>query len=138
MFWMEERKIKVLLVQTMRKPKEVEIRDELNAMQELVGGYIQEYFPFDEEVALICNEEGKMMGVPPNRAIYDENGQVMDVIAGDFFLCLAPVTSENFESLSPELLEKYKEKFRYPERFFRTEEGVKIVTVKPREAEMER
>ena len=138
MFWMEERKIKVLLVQTMRKPKEVEIRDELNAMQELVGGYIQEYFPFDEEVALICNEEGKMMGLPPNRAIYDENGQVMDVIAGDFFLCLAPVTSENFESLSPELLEKYKEKFRYPERFFRTEEGVKIVTVKPREAEMER
>lgn len=41
-------------------------------MQETVGGYIEEYMPFDDEVAIICNEEGKMNGAELNRAIYSE------------------------------------------------------------------
>ena len=36
-------------------PKLMYIKPELEEMQRLVGGYIEEYMPFDDEVAIICN-----------------------------------------------------------------------------------
>ena len=72
-----------------------EIDDSLESMQRLVGGMIEEYQPFYdlqdprvEDVAIYCcNEEGKMNGMPPSRAVTDEDGRVMDIIAGPFFIC---------------------------------------------------
>ena len=64
-----------------------------------------------DERAIICNEEGKMMGLPLNRGIRSDEGQLQDIIAGDFFICYAPLESERFLSMPPELEEKYKEKF---------------------------
>lgn len=55
-------KITVLLVEPGKYPKPIEIEDTLEAMQEVVGGDIEEYMPFEDEVAIICNEEGKMNG----------------------------------------------------------------------------
>lgn len=52
-------KINVLLIEPGKYPKQIEIEDTLEAMQETVGGYIEEYMPFDDEVAIVCNEEGK-------------------------------------------------------------------------------
>ena len=54
---MNDTKIKVLLVEPEKYPKEIEIDDSLEAMQEVVGGDIEEYMPFDDDVAIICNEE---------------------------------------------------------------------------------
>lgn len=65
-------KISVILIEPDKYPKVIEIEDTLEAMQETVGGYIEEYMPFDDEVAIICNEEGKMNGAELNRAIYSE------------------------------------------------------------------
>ena len=67
---MNDSKIKVLLVEPEKYPKEIVIDDTLEAMQEVVGGDIEEYMPFDDDVAIICNEEGKMRGLPLNRAVY--------------------------------------------------------------------
>ena len=64
--------VSVLLIQPEKYPKLIEIKDSLEAMQELVGGDIEEYMPFEDEVAIICNEEGKIIGLPLNRAIYSE------------------------------------------------------------------
>lgn len=64
--------ISVLLIQPGKYPKPVEIKDSLEAMQTLVGGDIEEYMPFEDEAAIICNEEGKINGLPLNRAIYAE------------------------------------------------------------------
>lgn len=61
---MNDTKIKVLLVEPEKYPKEIVIDDSLEAMQEVVGGDIEEYMPFDDDVAIICNEEGKMRGLP--------------------------------------------------------------------------
>ena len=61
-------KISVILVEPGRYPKLIEIEDTLEAMQSLVEGDIEEYMPFEDEVAIICNEEGKMNGLPLNRA----------------------------------------------------------------------
>lgn len=60
---MNDSKIKVLLVEPEKYPKEIVIDDSLEAMQEVVGGDIEEYMPYDDDVAIICNEEGKMRGL---------------------------------------------------------------------------
>lgn len=104
-------KIKVLLVQPNKEPIIVDINNRLDAMQAIVGGYIEVYMPFDDDVAIICDEEGKVKGKNLNRAIYS-NGEVVDVIAGDFFLCYSPAESEDFLSLPDDLIEKYKRKFK--------------------------
>lgn len=68
----ENNKISVLLVQPGKYAQMIEVEDTLEAMQELVGGDIEEYMPFEDEVAVVCNEEGKMRGLALNRAIYVE------------------------------------------------------------------
>ena len=123
--------IKVLLCKPDEKAKVIEIDDTLEAMQELVGGYIQEYMPWEDEVALICNEEGKMTGLPLNRGIRDENGQLQDIIAGDFFICYAPIESERFLSMPSDLMEKYKEKFDLPEMFMMDNGEIETIKYNP-------
>ena len=68
----KEKKMSVLLVNPGEAPKMVEIDDTLEAMQNIVGGMIEQYMPFEDEVAIICNEEGKFNGMKPNRIIYSE------------------------------------------------------------------
>lgn len=115
--------IDVLLVQPLKPPELVRVEDELEPLQTLVGGELEEYMPFGDDVALICNQEGKFRGDTLNRGIYGKDGELLDVIAGNFFICYAPITSENFLSLSEEQVKEYTEKFKYPELFFRGEDG---------------
>lgn len=132
-------KISVLLVEPNKYPKMIEIEDTLEAMQSIVGGDIEEYMPFDDEVAIICNEEGKYNGMRPNRAVYTDDKEMTDIIFGQFFICYAPIESEKFQSLSPELAKKYEKKFKNPERFRKDLNG-KIVAepFKPKSKDYER
>lgn len=79
----------------------------------------------------VCNEEGKINGLPLNRAVYaDPNrGEMLDIIAGTFFIC--DCSGENFGSLSPEQLRRYTELFKYPERFFRMDNEIRAVPFLP-------
>lgn len=63
--------------------------------------------------------------------IYSEDGKLMDIIAGSFFIAYAPVESERFLSLPKDLEEKYAEKFKHPEQFFWTPNGIKVVKCDP-------
>lgn len=112
-------KMRVILCRAGEKAETIEMEDSLEAMQKMVGGRIEEYMPWEEEVAIVCNEEGKMIGLPLNRGIEDDEGRLQDIIAGDFFICYAPIECEKFLSMPPELEEKYLKKFEAPERFFR-------------------
>ena len=214
--------MKVLIVEQGKKPYVKDIENNLESMQKIVGGYIETIYPFDDEnVVLVCNEEGKMNGLPLNRAIYGENSlrevsyqelktifretekkgeshikgyitftadsftkpyteeqrtyvissdnkaflpnkggysiygssidgtdldvrlerymadetgdsgywkiekcsvetptkNIVDIIAGTFFLCYAPADSENFLGLPDNLIERYSQMFELPERF---------------------
>jgi len=231
-------KISVLLVEPNKYPKMIEIDDTLEAMQEVVGGDIEEYMPFEDEVAIICNEEGKVNGLSPNRAVYGEpqavemtfaemrsrfceaenegkehlsgyivfsqdsfdkpydersrtygvssnnkafqsgmggysifgsyldgtdpcvrldgymfgenawkiekcymmepSREMLDIICGKFFITYAPFEAERFQSLPPELAEKFREKFKYPERFMRVNNEIVAVPFKPVRADKER
>ncbi len=110
--------MKILVIEPMKAPKVKEIDSTLEAMQKEVGGYIEAIYPFEEPIALICNEEGKMIGLPMNRALRDEDEQIYDVICGTFFLCAAPLDEENFCSLSDEQIDRFTDLFRHPELFF--------------------
>jgi len=120
--------MKVLLVEPGKAPSAVELEDTLEAMQQAVGGLIQAVYPFEDLVALVCCEEGKLLGFPLNRALFSpENGSCYDVIAGTFFLCGAPPDSEHFESLSEEQLERYRARFQTPELFLRVGKGLCVL-----------
>lgn len=238
----KDNQITVLYVQVGKPPATVSIDNSLEAMQQLVGGYIQEYMPFDDEVALVCNEEGKISGLPLNRAVYherkeipvesykklreifrsaekvgrhltahitftadsfkksyseqsrtyevssnnkaywsqhfstsiygscldgtdqrvnldaymaEEHGgadgwkvekctlvtsekEIADVIAGDFFLARSNIEAEKYQSLPKELIEKYSEKFKYPERFYKQNGQIKAYPIKPKDRDVER
>lgn len=111
--------MKVLVVDPMKLPYEREMGSDLKSMQKVVGGYIQAIYPFeDEELALICNEEGKLIGLPFNRVLRDENGIIYDVVVGTFFLCRAPMDSDRFASLTDEQIDFCKTKFGKIEMFF--------------------
>ena len=107
----------VLIVEPCKKPRTAEIRDDLESMQAVVGGLIQAVYPFEEPVALVCNEEGKCLGLPLNRVLRLDSGKVYDVIAGTFFLCAAPPDSDHFASLTEEQIARYSEQFRAIELF---------------------
>ena len=104
--------MKVLIVEPLKAPYAAEIDGSLESMQEIVGGLIQVIYPFDDPVALICNDEGKLMGLPLNRPLADCNGNIYDIIAGTFFLCAAPSDSDNFKILTEEQIEKYTEYYK--------------------------
>jgi hypothetical protein len=113
--------LKILVIEPLKEPYVREIDGKLEIMQEIVGGLIQAIYPFDRpEIALICNEEGKLNRLPLNRALFDENGKIVDIVAGTFFLCSAPADSENFESLTDEQIEKYKKRFEALEIYINT------------------
>lgn len=234
--------IRVLLVKPGEYPKEVLIGNSLEDMQAVVGGDIEEYMPFEDEVAIVCNEEGKMLGLALNRAVYaepetvemtyremkdlfreneknhgkpltgyivfsqdsftspyseksrtyaissdnkafnckmggysifggaldgsergvrldyymaDERGgkdgwkiercyikedkhEMIDIMAGDFFIAYAPISSEKFLSMPDDLMKKYHDKFKYPEQFFRTDDGINAMPYRPSKDKGER
>lgn len=118
--------IRVLLLEPGKVARECEIGTRLADLQKAVGGWIETVYPFAEEVCIVCNDEGKLRGMKPNRALRGEDGEVTDIICGPFLIC--GFAGENFSSLSREQLDRYGEQFSRPEHFYRIN-GEKIVSV---------
>ena len=106
---MKEAKIKVLALLPMEPPKVVELDYTLEAMQQFVGGNI-ECLPLCDlgaEFTLVCNDEGKLLELPPNRMLWGG----ADYLAGSGFI--AGTDSEgNMTSLTAEEIAYYTEKYR--------------------------
>lgn len=58
-------RIKVIIKEPYAEPYETEIDNTLEALQEIVGGYI-EVIGFAEDTLIVLNEEGKLDGLAPN------------------------------------------------------------------------
>ena len=111
---LKEEKIKVVLCEPGKVARVTEITNTLDGLQAAVKGDIEAFYPFEEAVCIVCNEEGKFNGMDPNRAVYGENHEIMDVIFGPFFIC--DCSGQNFGSLDREQLERFKKQFRLPEK----------------------
>lgn len=76
---MKEKQMEVLMVEPGKYPYVTTIKNELEAMQKAVGGYI-EAISLEDGNVIILNEEGKLMGLEGNRALGD------DILVGPFLL----------------------------------------------------
>ena len=106
---MKEKKIKVLKVEPGKYPEKAVLNNTLSALQAAVGGLI-EIISLETDVCLICNEEGKLIGLEGNRRLGN------DIIAGIFYVTGSD-DEGNLTSLSGEKYEYYKEMFHIPEKF---------------------
>ena len=127
-----EETIRVVLLEPHQMARTIEVKNTLEDLQELVGGNIEPFYPFEEEVCIICNEEGKINGMQPNRAIYDDDHNMVEVVFGPCFIC--DCKGEAFASLSEDQDEKYTEMFRRPEYIFKSGGEILVVPYTPREA----
>ena len=117
--------MKVLRVEQYKAPFVKEIDPGLESLQHEVEGTVQAVYPFDDPVALLCNDDGKLLGLELNRALRDDNGEIYDVIAGSFLI--VGCGEEDFDSLSEDMIGKYREIFSQPEVFIRTNSGLLVL-----------
>lgn len=98
----------ILVIEPHKRPYVMEIPDELERYQDLVGGNI-EIVPFetDDGAVLIDNEDGKLLGLPGNRRLE------FDVIVGTFFI--AGSDGNRLVSLTEDQIRKYSDRFSEPE-----------------------
>lgn len=112
-----EKKIKVVLLEPGKLARTAEINASLAGMQKVVGGLIEPFYPFEEQVCIVCNEESKINGMRPNRSVKNDDGVMVDFIFGPAFIC--DCRGENLGSLSDEQIDRYGKMFRYPEHLAR-------------------
>ena len=121
--------MRVLLIEPEQRPVVTEIAGSLESMQAVVGGTIQAIYPFEDDVALICNDDGKLLGLPLNRALYLPDGKTLyDIISGTFFIC--GIRDDDFISLTDEYIQTYTRRFAMPELFLGHNGKIVVVPVK--------
>ena len=99
-------KIKALYIKPNTLPEVVEIENNLKTFQKMVDGHIEcAYLMDDNDVVLICNEEGKINGMELNRDIGH------DIIAGPFLV--VNDEGDDFGSLTEEQIKKYTDRFNW-------------------------
>lgn len=117
--------MKVLIVEPRKRPREAEIDGSLESMQKTVGGYLQAIYPFEDEIALVCDDESKLKSDTEWNRMLPETG---DIIKGKFFI--AGLGAEDFTDLSAELMEKYKQRFWNIELFIPTPNGLMPIVIR--------
>lgn len=101
-----QRKLRALLVKENNLPEEIELSNNLSSLQEAVDGLIEYYYiPNIDDAVIICNEEGKINGMGPNREV----GR--DIIFGPFLIVGDDAEIGENRSLTDEQISKYKEMF---------------------------
>ena len=112
----------VLVVEPGYLPYEKEING-LHEEQAIVGGLIQPIYPYEEAVAIVCNEEGLINGLPFNRSVPGGYGGVF----GTFFIC--GLEGDHFCSLTPEQIKRFKKEFSKAEMLIGVD-GDQLITLK--------
>ena len=130
---MNNEKMAVLVVEPGMSPYVKEIDSGLKSLQSEVGGWIEAVYPFEEEVALICNEEGKLSELPLNRALRGDYGGVYDIIAGTFLV--VGLGEEDFCSLSDEYIKKFSDRFKTPEKFAEIDGKLIVIRIENEDGE---
>ena len=112
--------MKVLIVEPGKRPIKADIDHTLHNLQQVVGGYIQAIYPWDDPVALVCDEEGLLKQQEFNLYVAPEAA-----IFGTFFIC--GLGEEDFADLTDDLMDKYAAMFHRPEALIATPMGYVIL-----------
>lgn len=118
----------VLVVEPGMAPYEKEVNG-LMEMQATVGGLITVIYPYEEQVAIVSNDESILEGMPFNRSVEGGYGGIF----GTFFVC--GLTEDSFCSLSPEQMDRFKKEFHHAEILIAAKGNTPItLKVEPRPA----
>lgn len=104
-----QNEIKVVIVEPHKNPTITTLKNKLENLQEAVGGLI-EIIDIEDDVCILCNEEGKLIGLEGNRRLSD------DILVGTFFVCGSNNEGE-LTSLTDSQIEKYIQFFWEPQTF---------------------
>lgn len=126
----DSKKLDVLLVEPGQYARMTTIDAGLKSLQKTVGGDIEAAYFFHDPVALVCQEEGKINGSELNRAVRDADGEILDIIAGKFFIC--GLGEEDFASLPEGLKKKYEDMFHQPETFLKMGRSITAIPIEPK------
>lgn len=121
--------IKALVINPGMSADAIEIESDLESLQEIVGGYIEIVWPFNDNAAIICNEEGKILGLEKNRPIHDEDGLVYDIVCGTMIIAGDDEDSGEFVSLTDNQIAYYKK--YYDEIWHKTHEEISKYLMRP-------
>ena len=124
----KDEEITVLLIEPEKVPKEITITNSLESLQNAVGGYIEVLYPFDDNVCIICNEEGKLNGMQLNRALHTMDGEIYDILAGP--VIIAGLTEDDFGSLTAEQAELYSKMYHTPEAFIMNDGKITVFPIR--------
>ena len=125
---MDNEKMTVIVIEPGMKPYVQDIQSGLESLQREVGGDIQAVPPYTDAVSIICAEEGKLMGMPFNRALRDGDGHIYDVLVGKFLI--VGLGEDKFTSIPDELIQKYTQVFETPEQLVKIGEKNYILPAK--------
>lgn len=122
---MEKQDITILYIEAGKYPEVKTIPHTLENLQAQVCGTIQIVYPWQSmDACLVCHDEGKLIGLPLNRAVEE----IDDAIAGNFFICGLCETEEGGDicGLTPEQIKFFEEKYHFPELFIRSPNGTLV------------
>lgn len=120
--------MKAIVVEPFKKGYVKDIEVGLESLQKEVGGYIEAVYPFDDEVAIVCDEEAKLKGKQANRALRGEDGHVYDIICGTFLIL--GLGEEDFTDVPDELVQKYLDMYEPHDEFLKLGRKIYISTYK--------
>lgn len=107
----EENLIKVLLVEPFDQPKKITIENNYQAIGEIISGDEDEYMPFEDDVALLCNADGKRLSLSASHTVTDIETGKTEIIYGSFILVGASKFDSEYHSLNDNLIDKYMDLF---------------------------
>ena len=112
---MKNEKIKAIVVKAGEPARIEEIEDSLQSYYDTIGcDYIECVYPFDGDICLVCDEEGKINGSKPNRTLKDGDGKAVDVIFGTFVI-IGYGKDGNFRGLTDDEADEWQKLFAQPE-----------------------
>ena len=103
------------MVEPLKEPKVVKLKTDLDSLQKAVSigadyqGLI-EIISLGDGVCLLCNEEGKLIGLEGNRRIHN------DIITGVFYVVGETYDGE-LTSLTQDQIHTYRNRFLHPEHY---------------------
>lgn len=121
--------INALIIEPGKRPRRTHVENTLKTFQSIVGGYI-ENVPIGDDISCYCNEDGKNIGLTPNRGIrfeqdtrYGRKGELADIICGTFVIVGYDPDTGKTIGLTEKQADKWEHRFHDPEVAYRTPSG---------------
>lgn len=129
--------IQVLIAKPHLRPYGATICPSLRSMQDIVGGCIQVVHDglLKDDAVIVCNEEGKLIGLPANRALRDSRSKVQDVICGTFMV--VGTARRGFYKPDPAAVCRLDDRFLYCEQMIYFDDKIVAVPIADGSAEAE-